>query len=1718
MATRFEPTSKQGTTLIPQGSDFPINFGVPKGTKLYNKYGYVEPNPVSQKKSIDDLMQLSYKSTNIAPKGMNYDYYNLMSALPQYQETPELPPMITRAGKNQYSVTPQLQNMIEPMLTRGQSKYDLLSQYMNPLSAMDETRRYISSKQQIPDEFMTGLDLAGRLKAARVPEDKMLDVNALPQNLSDIMGYESSVDKSMKQGGLPKELLKAIGRGGASAFGSTVGALDPIAQDIAYKIQHGQVPLMPSISRKKYLTGVSRDGETYARDERRKFDMPLLQEVADALSAGAKTAQGTYEGIGQTDLLKPGDEYYRLMQGWKNPVSKALLLGAEGVLPLAVAAGVTAATKNPMLGAATFAPQALTSMYQDAMKKGANHETAMNMALGSAVGQTYLENIPLGGFLKGGKLGKRVIRGIVEEGIIEEGTQQLLDNTLKLAGVSDPKSIADARKILTDGVVESMVAGAVMGAGLGVFSHEPKSVRDQLTAQFQQRFRQLGKDAIDGLVESALAAGKTAETRIKQQGVMTELAPKEAGMTNEQIGKAIEQGAKQPEMPLPATITAKPEGKPVEAKAVAKAPEASQIQQENVVSEIKPTVEAPVLAQKEAPSATETAQKPTIVEQSAPTPIKTLEQRAVEYKTPDEFIKSQGETLYHGSDREIESFDLEHPGRKDSGWLGRGVYFTDSKELARSYGFLKAGKKHVVMERYAKLENPYYATIKDKQRLQLIAHRDGINAGKVAASEWTDKLISQGHDGVILQYKPSEVGEKNVSREIVVFDPSKIKTKQQLTDIWNKAHGKNAVSPTQPTGRRSEAGAVSLAPATPALTSAFPAVESKWQEAKRTAHKKLGFWARRREDVRALVHNFTQHNKFMSSKEHAEEADLLRLQESAPEITKAQAMEFLGSVIKDMDNKQYDVFSRTVVLADLARSIRDGLYEGKKLPFDYASPEQVTQDLQRFQQAANADPVITAAMNRRNTFMNDLRRQLVDNKLLPETVLNDPDYFHRQVIEYMDLKNSLTANVSPELRSKLFPWMRKRIGSDLLYGVDYIQSEAEVVAQALYAVKTKQLLDKIEKISDITQRLKDEAKKKGIKDWRELIPEGYEEWQPDRGHVFYNAVTINDRIIDAAIADYLKSKDADPELTVQFDQLRNVLAMGGKKKTLVIPSALAETLKNFKNTAQDGLLESWARDLNNKWKQWTLINPLKILKYNINNMSGDADIVFAYDPRIFKYAPAAMKELWDWAHNGKKSIDVNEFHNRGGLSSSMTFTDVPSIKENSIFKNIYSPTPNLQAVTNILKRPIHHGLGGWMEMGKDFSTFRENILRLAAYKFFKAHPKERLYGVSRAYEIDKISDPLNKAAKLARELLGDYGNLSVAGNVIRAKMIPFYSWMEINAPRYVRLLQNAYKEDASLAGAVGRTAAVVAKKAVQGAAKVGMRAVLAMGLYMLINLWNTLRYPEESKTLSRGSRIPSNIIVGKRSDGSLITVKFQGALADAASWFSLDNPANDISDIQKGILSPVDKLKEIAMAPVNRVMSSISPIFKTPVELITGKSVYPDLTKAKPIRDRIEYALKTLSLDVPYQYIMGKPTRGKTPTDKLANFLLNEFSFTQDPGEGAYYDSFKMVNDFRNKLGVKKPGVEPSDKSNAMYYFKQAVKFGDNKAAAKYLENYIKLGGTDRGYQQSIRMANPLYGLKPEMISVMAQTMSPAQKDIIARGLEWYINTYVKGDKEAAEE
>jgi hypothetical protein len=158
----------------------------------------------------------------------------------------------------------------------------------------------------------------------------------------------------------------------------------------------------------------------------------------------------------------------------------------ESIPMMGAAMGVTAATAGAgapamvaaLTGASVFAPQAYGQHYDEQIANGVAPDKANALALGNMVAQVGLEAVlPLSGWLKGGAIPKRIIRGMWQEGG-EEVLQQWSENSLRAIGYKplEGKSLSEIASQINEGALESGLAGAIMGGLMGVAN--PPSLED----------------------------------------------------------------------------------------------------------------------------------------------------------------------------------------------------------------------------------------------------------------------------------------------------------------------------------------------------------------------------------------------------------------------------------------------------------------------------------------------------------------------------------------------------------------------------------------------------------------------------------------------------------------------------------------------------------------------------------------------------------------------------------------------------------------------------------------------------------------------------------------------------------------------------------------------------------------------------------------------------------------------------------------------------------------------------------------------------------------------------------------------------------------------------------------------------------------------------------------------------------------------------------------
>ena len=139
---------------------------------------------------------------------------------------------------------------------------------------------------------------------------------------------------------------------------------------------------------------------------------------------------------------------------------------------------------------------------------------------------------------------------------------------------------------------------------------------------------------------------------------------------------------------------------------------------------------------------------------------------------------------------------------------------------------------------------------------------------------------------------------------------------------------------------------------------------------------------------------------------------------------------------------------------------------------------------------------------------------------------------------------------------------------------------------------------------------------------------------------------------------------------------------------------------------------------------------------------------------------------------------------------------------------------------------------------------------------------------------------------------------------------------------------------------------------------------------------------------------------------------------------------------------------------------------------------------------------------MPYKVLTGKPTRG------IKDEIMASIVYKTDPGEQAYYDTKKMVYDYLRDQGQDVGSYAPSNKSNALYYYKKALAYKDDKAADRWWKRYEELGGNKRGERKSKQSSDPLGSLKRRDKGKFRDTLDEKELEIIERAEKWYDKIY----------
>jgi hypothetical protein len=139
--------------------------------------------------------------------------------------------------------------------------------------------------------------------------------------------------------------------------------------------------------------------------------------------------------------------------------------------------------------------------------------------------------------------------------------------------------------------------------------------------------------------------------------------------------------------------------------------------------------------------------------------------------------------------------------------------------------------------------------------------------------------------------------------------------------------------------------------------------------------------------------------------------------------------------------------------------------------------------------------------------------------------------------------------------------------------------------------------------------------------------------------------------------------------------------------------------------------------------------------------------------------------------------------------------------------------------------------------------------------------------------------------------------------------------------------------------------------------------------------WNRLMWPDEQEELRAAGDQSFHIILGRNPDGTINVMRTQGTMNAFMESMGINGIMQFYRDYQNNGATMQDVAKEPAKAFTNEMYQGLSPYIKAPVELLSGKSRFPNVFRPRAIRNtdwNLEYLMGSLALREPYEILSNK--------------------------------------------------------------------------------------------------------------------------------------------------
>jgi len=569
----------------------------------------------------------------------------------------------------------------------------------------------------------------------------------------------------------------------------------------------------------------------------------------------------------------------------------------------------------------------------------------------------------------------------------------------------------------------------------------------------------------------------------------------------------------------------------------------------------------------------------------------------------------------------------------------------------------------------------------------------------------------------------------------------------------------------------------------------------------------------------------------------------------------------------------------------------------------------------------------------------DRLRQVVKEHtdLLVEEGWLDPErakemYFPHKVIKYLRNNDGFFGiGRKPAVPRRGYLKQRKG-GAD--YSTDVLERLIEHWAEVQRDIQTVRFLEKV-----YQQEQKDF--KAQYPDWEqgEPLPDGYKEQVILPGRFYYRVGGVTEDLATALIAqdlqtvqDILEAKDEKGMAAV-----KKVLALGKKRSYIVREEVAQQTLDMPTAPVSDHPLYKAVASFNTFTKRQILFNPLYAIPFHVTNFIGDSHKVLVAMPGALK--SGGMVGYWQAikaAHAGQKPALFAEAQKRGVIGSGWLGVDVKKVEALIPELERAEVSGGLKEAENKAKR-LYNAMN---TLGQS----REDWLRYATFKYLVDQQNKGVDITRFALKDVQVVRGLqgyDKAAKIARDILGDYAAIGKSGVFLSDTAAPFYRWMHLNLPWWPRMIAEYAKR-----GEAGRLLAAM---------------MAAMAPYLITTLWN---YSDDDRRkmeekLPPWKRWNFHIIAGGK------TWSIPLPIDDVLNFLGIPENIADFQSYQKGLIDFPQLVGRIAVnmavSPGLAVVNSVGGALGVTRDLF-GIRTFPEIAdyRIKAWDKRAMNALKTV--------------------------------------------------------------------------------------------------------------------------------------------------------------